>query len=83
MSHTRSIAYKGRLGALPHGVEPRTLDDPHCPNLGGLPDYLLLGNRLEVDLVRDHDQVWLVRRNRATSRWSVRNTGAAATPAAN
>jgi hypothetical protein len=44
-------------------------------------DYLLLGNRLEVDLVRDHDHVWLVRRNRAASRWSVRNTGAAAVQA--
>jgi hypothetical protein len=44
-------------------------------------DHLLLGNRFETDLVRDHDHVWLVRRNRVTSRWSVGNPAAAAIPA--
>jgi hypothetical protein len=41
-------------------------------------DHLLLGNRFETDLVREHDHVWLVRRNRVTSRWSVGNPAAAA-----
>ena len=41
-------------------------------------DHLLLGNRFETDLVRDHGHVWLVRRNRVTSRWSVGNPAAAA-----
>jgi hypothetical protein len=43
-------------------------------------DHLLLGNRFETDLVRDHDRVWLVRRNRVSSRWSVGNPAAAAIP---
>ena len=44
-------------------------------------DHLLLGNRFETDLVRDHDHVWLVRHNRISSRWSVGNPAAAAIPA--
>ena len=41
-------------------------------------DHLLLGNRFETDLVRDHDHEWLVRRNQVSSRWSVGNPAAAA-----
>jgi hypothetical protein len=41
-------------------------------------DHLLLGNRFETDLVRDHDHVWLVRHNRVSSRWSVGNPAAGA-----
>lgn len=44
-------------------------------------DHLLLGNRFETDLIRDHDHVWLVRRNRVSSRWSVGNPAAAKIPA--
>jgi hypothetical protein len=44
-------------------------------------DHLLLGNRFETDLVRDHDHAWLVRRNRVSSRWSVGNPAAAKIPA--
>ncbi|MER6442341.1 nuclear transport factor 2 family protein [Streptomyces sp. NPDC001185] len=40
-------------------------------------DHLLLGNRFETELVRDHDHVWLVRRNRVSSRWAVGNPAAA------
>ena len=40
-------------------------------------DHLLLGNRFETDLVRDHDHVWRVRRNQVSSRWSVGNPAAA------
>jgi hypothetical protein len=43
-------------------------------------DHLLLGNRFETDLVRHHDHVWLVRRNRVSSRRSVGNAAAAAIP---
>ena len=45
-------------------------------------DHLLLGNRFETDLVRDHDHGWLVRRNRVSSRWSVGNPAAGAIPPA-
>lgn len=41
-------------------------------------DHLLLGNRFETELVRDHDHVWLVRRNNVSSRWATGNPAAAA-----
>jgi hypothetical protein len=47
----------------------------------GTQDHLLLGNRFETELVRDHDHEWLVRRNRVSSRWSTGNPAAAAIPA--
>lgn len=43
-------------------------------------DHLLLGNRFETDLVRDHGHTWLVRHNRVSSRWSVGNPAAGAIP---
>ncbi|WP_228003244.1 nuclear transport factor 2 family protein [Nocardia australiensis] len=43
-------------------------------------DHLLLGNRFETDLVRDHGRVWRVRHNRVSSRWSVGNPAAGAIP---
>jgi SnoaL-like domain len=35
-------------------------------------NYLLLGNRLELEVVRDHDQIWQVRRNKVIGRWAAK-----------